>query len=323
MIAFVALGGVPAHARDALVQARRSNPQAPVVLLHDTARSGWRRVATSHAVDLYDVAGLRGDARLRAFYERRDPRTTFRNGFWQHTSGRFFVLRAFMEREGVERLTHLENDVLLYAPLSGLARWAPFTEPVLATVFESPRRAIPAVVHVGARRCLDHFTDFVLGADEPEPSNDMMRLAAFRRARPDLVADLPTLPPRPDRPAGTTTSLFDPDTAPIRLPDGGWLFDGARFGQYLGGIDPRNSGWLVQRWLRWQPGRLGRPNGFVNEDCADDPSRYAYGAARFGALAVPSVSCGARTFPLATLHVHSKKLHRFVSGALERARREA
>jgi hypothetical protein len=323
VIAFVALGGLPPHLGDALLQARRSNPAARVVLLHEGAGRAWRRLAAARAIELHDVGGLRGDPRLRAFYARRDPRAAFRNGFWQHTSGRFFALRAFMEREGVERLTHLENDVLLYATLDALDRWAPFAGPALATVFESPRRAIPALVHVGARRCLDAFTDFVLEADEPDPSNDMVRFAAFRRARPGLVADLPTLPPRPDRPAGETTSLFDPESAPIRLPEGGWLFDGARFGQYLGGIDPRNSGRVFQRWLRWQPGGLAAPNGFVNEDCADDPSRYAYAVVRSGPLAVPGVRCGARTFPLATLHVHSKKLRRFVSDALERAEGDA
>jgi hypothetical protein len=323
MIAFVALGGPPSHAGDALRQARRANPDARVVLLHDSAGRAWRRFARAHAIELHDAAGFRSDPRLRAFYARRDSRAGFRNGFWKHTSGRFFVLRAFMEREGVARLTHLENDVLLYATLAALERWAPFAGPGLATVFESPRRALPALVHVGARRALDAFTDFVLEADEPEPSNDMVRLAAVRRAQPDLVVDLPTLPPQPDRPAGETTSLFDPATGPIQLPDGGWLFDGARFGQYLGGIDPRNSGRVVQRWLRWQPGGLARPNGFVNEDCADDPGRYAYTVVRSGPLAVPGVRCGPRVFPLATLHVHSKKLHRFVSDALERAGRGA
>lgn len=316
MIAFVALGRIPGHTVHALQQARQSNPGARIVLLHEGARPKWRRLAARYRIELCDVTGLRADPRLRAFYQRSDPRFRFRNGFWQHASGRFFVLRAFMAREGIERLTHLENDVLLYAQLSELEPWAPFAEPVLATVFESSRRAIAAVVHVGARPCLDDFLDFILDAEEPEPSNDMMRLAAFRRARPNLVADLPTVPPRSGQPA-ESTSLFDPDATAIRLPSSDWLFDGARFGQYLGGIDPRNSNSFVQRWLRWQHGSLGMPNGFINEDCVDDPSRYAYVVAKSGALAVPAVRCSSGTFPLATLHVHSKKLHRFVSQALD------
>ena len=320
MIVFVALGGVPSHTREALAQARDANPGAPLVLLHDAPVPGWRSLAASRAVQLYDLAPLRRDPRLAAFYGRREPRSPFRSGFWQHTTGRFFALRAFMEREGIPALTHLENDVLLYVPLSEVAAWSPFAAPVLATVFESPGRAIPGIVRVGARRCLDDFTDFVLAEDEGNPSNDMERLAAFRRARPELVTDLPTVPPEPGRRAGATVSLFTAGAGSIPMPRGGWLFDGARFGQYLGGIDPRNSPRCLQRWLRWQRGRLGRPNGFVNESCTDDPSRYDYRVSRPAGLAVPALACAAGVFPLATLHVHSKKLDRFTSRRLEKHR---
>jgi hypothetical protein len=311
MIAFVALGGTPAYLKEALRQTRQSNPDLPVVLLHDQRLSAWRSFASALGVQTYHVGVLDDDSRLRAFRSRPDAR----GAFWMRTSERFFVLRAFMEREGVARLTHLENDVLLYAPLTEIGRDAPFGSPRLAAVFESPDRAIPGVVDVGSRAALDVFTDLVLAEDPTAPQNDMVRFATFRRSFPDLVQDLPTLPPVVEE-AEVTVSLLCL-TVPVALPRGGWLFDGARFGQYLGGIDPSHHRNVVLRWIGWRRGRMARPNGFVNESCADDPSRYRYRVVRPRGLAVPAVVRGERAFPLATLHVHSKKLHRFRSDALE------
>lgn len=315
MIVLVALGTVPPYARTALQQARRANPDEPLVLLHDGRLDSWRPFAQRQQIDLRNAASLRSDRRWREFDARPDPRVEFRGGFWRHASSRFFALRAFLEAEGIDQATHIENDVLLYARLDGMRHADPWSRPALATVFESPNRAIPGIVHVGARSSLDRFTDFVLAEPAGGVTDDMTRLAAFRRAQPALVADLPTRPVRAPNPSDRTDSFFDRRVS-IPLGDDAWLFDGARFGQYLGGIDPRNSDVRIRRWLHWQTGHLRRPNGFINESCTDDPSAYEYDVAYRAGLATPVVVAGARVFPLATLHVHSKKLWRFTSEAL-------
>jgi hypothetical protein len=322
MILFVAIGDVPPHVPDALAQARRADPDSPIVLLQERAPRALRGRAHALRVDLADLAPLRRDDRWVAFDRRRDGRRRFRQGFWRHTTGRFFAIRAFMEREGLDHATHLEHDVLLYASERALGSSPAFREPKLSTVFENSTRAIPGIVRIGARTALDAFVDGILAepasGEAVRHATDMERFAMFRRAAPTLVGDLPTLPPSDeDAPHQQTRSLFDPAAAPIPLPDAAWLFDGARFGQYLGGIDPRNERQPLARWLRRQHGTLSRPNGFVNESCVDDPSQYRYGVVAPMALSTPAVVVGSRHYPLATLHVHSKKLNRFVSGALE------
>jgi hypothetical protein len=318
VIAFVAVGRTPSYVTHAIDQARDSNPDAPVVLLMEGALRRWQPFARARDVELYDLTRLRRDAAVEEFYRRREERFAFRGGFWQHTTGRFLVLRAFMERERLDALTHLENDVLLYAPLASLSAWAPFAARALGTVFESGDRAIPGMVHVGARSALDRFAQFILATTRERETNDMELFAAFRRATSGTVVDFPTVLPGAGG-AGTTRSLFADDAPTIPMAPGGWLFDGARFGQYLGGIDPRNAASRVQRWLRRQEGGLARPNGFINESCIDDPSRYAYEVSRPAGHAVPTVVAIGRQFPLATLHVHSKKLPRFMSRSLDAA----
>jgi hypothetical protein len=322
MILFVAIGAVPRHVTAALAQARRADPDSPIVLLQDRAPRALRRRAHALRVDLADLELLRRDERWAAFDQRRDRRHRFRQGFWRHTTGRFFAMRAFMERESLDQATHLEHDVLLYASARALGSSPAFRDPKLSTVFENSTRAIPGIVRIGARAALDAFVDGILAEPASDEAvrfaTDMERFALFRRAAPALVGDLPTLPPSDeDAPHHQTRSLFDRNAAPIPLPEGGWLFDGARFGQYLGGIDPRNERYLVRRWLRRQHGTLGHPNGFINESCIDDPSQYRYVVLAPMSLPVPAVVVGSRRYPLATLHVHSKQLDRFGSGALE------
>lgn len=319
MIAFIAIGRAPDHVAHAVGQARAADRDAAIVLLADRAPSTVRRAAAAAHVDVIAIDALRRDERLTAFYRRSDGRRRFRGGFWQHTTGRFFVLRAFMDRERLEAITHLEHDVLLYAPERVIQGAACGREPSMATVFESADRAIPALVHVAARSALDTFVDDVLleTEDQRRHATDMQRFAIARRRHPGLVRDLPTQPPSDaDAAAVTTRSLFDDRPLPLPADGPAWLFDGARFGQYLGGIDPRNERGRLARWLRRQHGTLAQPNGFVNEACIDDPSGYRYGVGDVMGLPTPIVVAGSRTYPLATLHVHSKKLDRFVSGAL-------
>jgi hypothetical protein len=315
MIVWVAIGRVPEFARVSIAQARLANPSLPLALLHDRIDAAWRRFAAAARVTLHDLASLRDDRRLRAFYERPDAR----DRFWQHTTGRFFALRAFMERAGIDAATHVENDVVCYASEADLAGWTTWREPALATVFESGVRAIAGLVRVGSRRSLDAFTDFILATPDSSTADDMHRFAAFRREAPGQVRDLPTLPPPDPNHRDRTTSLYSPELPPIELPAGGWLFDGARFGQYLGGIDPRHHRWALLRWLAWQRGTVDRPNGFLNESCVDTANRYQYLVTSPSGLAAPALIAGGQRYPLATLHIHSKKLERFSSPRLARA----
>lgn len=63
---------------------------------------------------------------------------------------------------------------------------------------------------------------------------------------------------------------------------------------------------------------IQRPDGLINPSCVDRADRYTYRVAFEGGLAVPAVVAGGRTFPLAVLHLHSKRLREFTSRGLRR-----
>ena len=76
----------------------------------------------------------------------------------------------------------------------------------------------------------------------------------------------------------------------------GWL------GQYLGGIDPNNDGNYTK--------------GFVNETCVIDYSCHKfYWILKHGSVCFhePYVSLGGKLVKIINLHIHSKKLNKFMS----------
>ena len=86
-----------------------------------------------------------------------------------------------------------------------------------------------------------------------------------------------------------------------RFEDFGAIFDAAAVGQFLGGVDPRNTG--------------GRDTaGFVNETCIFDPSRFRYQwqADSLGRR-IPFAVDGSGAYRLNNLHIHCKDLGRFTS----------
>src|SRR5262249_44426075 len=99
-------------------------------------------------------------------------------------------------------------------------------------------------------------------------------------------------------PAGHTAG--DPASYSRHFAELGCIFDAAAIGQFLGGIDPRNS--------------AGSTVGFINERCGFHPTLLkprmasdAHGRRR------PVVETASGVHPVANLHVHSKNLAPFLS----------
>jgi len=164
----------------------------------------------------------------------------FRDGFWQSTTARFFVLEAYM-RTHPDPLCHVENDVMLYLPIDTLCNNLPTDQ--IAGVRDAPQRVIPSFLYIPDHVCAQSLVEHILSSVQSSFSNDMELLSSFPRLYP-----LPT------------------------TPGGPVLFDGAAIGQYLGGIDPRNiCDPPNQAMVLDNPRR-----GFVNETSTFKPDTYTW-----------------------------------------------
>jgi hypothetical protein len=136
------------------------------------------------------------------------PVHAFRDGFWQSTTARFFVLEAYM-RHHAGALCHIENDVMLYLPVDLLCAGLPSDR--IACVRDAPRRVIPSFIYIPTHTCAHALVDHIVASVQATFVNDMELLSSF--------------------PGGHALPS---------LPGGPVVFDGAAIGQYLGGVDPRN-----------------------------------------------------------------------------------
>lgn len=199
-------------------------------------------------------------------------KSSFRNNFWRHTTERFFVIQEHIH----EPFVHIENDVLLYSdPLQFT-----FPEgPGLYIVKDSPNRGIGSIIFATP----NEFDDFVKYAQTQLSKNDMEILGGYSKAKllnadPEKCCDL--------------------------------VYDGAAFGQYIAGIDPRNLSQKYSELLLFN----NKSIGFVNETSVVKPNRYIILRKLVeGGLFKYYIKHKSTVCNLFNLHIHSKHLAPYTS----------
>lgn len=206
---------------------------------------------------------------------------SFRNGFWQLATYRFRALYAYMKKYDVKDIIHLENDVMVFENLDNIHFHS--TTKILL-VMDSVKRCIPSIMFIPnatlLEKCMQSF--------HPH-KNDMENWAISFNNNKDFIDTFPI---------GSDVSLF----VCKHYAHYHAIFDGAAIGQYLGGIDPRNT----------TPGNV--TVGFVNETCLIDYSKFSFiwKPNRHNLMCPFVIMDDHIECPVINLHVHSKNLKQFM-----------
>lgn len=220
---------------------------------------------TSIPIKIVDLSGYKQSPMMYRYRLSvlHDPH--FRDNFWNYAWQRFIVLYEYMRQEEVVDVVHLENDIAVYVSFDSF-REAWKSKRVWITM-DSEARCIPGIVYLRDAGTMDEL----LFRTENMAENDMVTLRNMYVHHPDEVGRLPITPE-----------------------EGDVVFDAAAIGQYLGGIDPRNSSWKDTR-------------GYISPDCVINYSRYSFEWRRENDLWRPYIG----DCPIATLHIHSKRMDDF------------
>lgn len=200
----------------------------------------------------------------------------FRNGFWISTIARFKALEILMKSESLERILHIEADVLLLPgfPLDSHL----FQNNLLAYPFVSDTDAAASVFYVGSLQALQDLNDFVFTTLDRDPTaSDMRILFEFSKKYPKSVQRLFSGKENDDEPVGN------------------WIFDAATFGMFLTGDDPRNAKGFSKIYANV-------PGHFIS------PSEYQFSFTEENHLLATRK---AKTYEIMNLHIHSKKSRYF------------
>ena len=231
----------------------------------------------------------------------------WRDGFWHYTSARFFTLHSFMAKYAVQNVIHIENDVLLYYNCDETLT-EPFTNSRQIHIpFDSYTRNIASIVYIPDASTLGKVL-----AHYDYGKNDMYNFSEIR-GKTDLIDQFPIFMEDTTLESASalgSASALESASVTDALERafvshgwsrfGGYIFDAAAIGQFIGGVDPRNC--------------PDDTRGFINETCVikyNDEGTILWKNCD-GFLKPFLQTREAREIPIFNLHIHSKALNLYV-----------
>lgn len=218
----------------------------------------------------------------------------FRNGFWISTTSRFFYIHCFMKKYNITQLFHIENDIMLYDSfINILNNFYSHTNSNhdIWTVQDSIDRVVPSILYFPNADSLSNLTLFIAQQHSTSTTflNDMNLLGKYKNKF--------SLPISPEQ----WTSIFD----------------GAAIGQYLGGIDIRNTKHSNNKLSYF----VNNTIGFINETSVFKPNtcNFSYSTIQTDMHSIPLklLICTSKTSKkiasVSNIHIHSKQLYQFSS----------
>jgi hypothetical protein len=219
--------------------------------------------------------------------------TNFRDGFWNSTTSRFFILENYVKLNNLNNFFHIEYDNLIYDNLIKVTQILSTKKESMFIVVDSENRSIPSIMFIKDYKILNDFTDFIINNNN---KNDMENLYEFFSLNRDKVSNLPILPKNHNINLISKTGIQH--TGKINysnlFEELDILFDGAALGQFVGGVDPRNDS--------------SNTIGFINETTIFDVSKLKIIWEEY----LPLVLLNDTKIKICNLHIHSKNLNNFI-----------
>jgi len=300
VLVFVHLGDtLPAYLEDAVWQARLFNPNTDIYVIADN--NALQKPHNLHEYAHVILTQMLKPSEQHVLFlrnlklDKRDRRV-----LGACAIERFLYLHDFMLQYDVQDVFHLENDNLLFFDLNELLSVFKQNYSGIAATFDNDMRCIPGFVYVANKETMAHLADF-FAKNIMSRLSDMHVLGLYKKRYPELIKTLPIVPAAYHKAyllkSATGLKTQGPEAYSAHIDKFKSLFDAAALGQYLGGTNCPNP-----------------VPGFINESCLFNPARFKY-AFKIDALGrrVPYLVFHDNTYRINNLHVHCKKLTKFLS----------
>jgi hypothetical protein len=294
-IVYVHEGILPSYLVDSVFQLLLINTDISVnVIINSSQVGAFKEQLQQIDFELYSIHPTINIIAIEGLHveEYNIPKSleTFRDNFWKLTTSRFFVIEAFMKAYDKSLVFHIENDVMMYKSLSSIYSSNCTSNDNIWVVKDSPNRVVPSIVFFPNLKSIQLLTKHIKSASDSSVfKNDMDILGNYKN-----VHKLP---------------YSHSNKASM-------IFDGAAIGQFLGGIDPRNTGRTLEPKDSLYTYRKTR--GFVNETSVFKANTCKYITKKVLSNTGNNINVflalkDAYPIPIANLHVHSKNLAMFSS----------
>jgi len=204
----------------------------------------------------------------------------FRDGFWIKTTERFFILRDFVFKNSIKSFFHAELDNLIF-DISELNYKLDNLGSGIFLPKDSINRCIASLIYINNPEVLQQFCEYVC-KNPNNSTNDMLLLGDFSNVNKNVFF----------LPNEVVFNDFT-DIDYLHKKDTGGIFDAAAIGQYLFGIDPRNS-------------KLPIFNKFINENSKFDLRNCTF------KISITSNNASINDINLFNIHIHSKIFEKLI-----------
>lgn len=300
---------VPHYLRDCVHQIRIFNPSLPVYLILEPLQLKnpfYTSLADSYSLCLVSTESLEPTEHHLFFRNGIKHDASFRKGFWRHVKERFYYFEELILRENLSNVICMEYDILVYLPLEPLLHklaGLPAEQQTLRIVMDNQTRGHPGFMIIPSWAAMTHLNKFATTLlAQVHTMDDMQILCLYSKLCPGRVNFLPCISEKTNQTKSERKSL----DGQIKCTDChflsqgasyfGCLFDSAVVGQFVGGIDSRNTGGQ-------------KVSQYLNEGALYQITETTFGWAKSPQGWIPVFD----GFPLATIHCHSKALSCFLS----------
>ncbi len=254
--------------------------------------------------------------------------------FLYKTLERFFYLDDFISMFQFSNLFHLENDVMLYADLTGLVHHFSSRYPRMATTYFQDSVVVPGIVYINNAEAIKSLISYICSDVNNFQLHDMVLLATklFQDNENVIVDLIPTIPSSYAQSARKYIPLNSRAVEYVNNRNFNFsqhyealsIFDDEAIGQYLDGIPSTNvypfaDQYFVSSHLNLSglgieiDPRCGLP-GFINTVSALNPHDMEYQLLEDNKSRLyPIALYKGEVIKINTLHIHSKNTHKFYS----------
>jgi len=239
------------------------------------------------------------------FRKNNNLNKDFRNGFWSFTTERLFYIYDAMIHYKLKNVFHMENDNLIYFNIAQYL--TVFTENYksIAAPFDNDKRCILSFMYIANTSAMSHLCGFIANNIKCF-NNDMEAVAGYRNTYGLTKLDyLPVVYPEYIKQNQLISAVGHQTPCPQNFSKNcdkfNGIFDAAAIGQYIGGVDPANSGGQDTR-------------GFINESAVYQPNKMKLVWARDEEeRTILAVQVNDKIVRVNNLHCHCKNLKQFMS----------
>ena len=282
----------PSFVSVSLAQCHRWNPTNPIYFISNRIHATHINFPYVQHIFLEDI---KQTDKHQIFNHISGLDKGFRDGFWKYTTERLFVFEDFCIQHNIKEAYHIENDNMVYFNSTELIDQFRKVNGLSSPALSNSENSF-GILYLNNIDTLGELTTSLLYNRDNE--NEMHLGSKFFNAHKTTTSFLPSIPP-------IDANLTDGEKRYISDNIEGFkgVFDPAQYGQWLGGIDPRNG-----------DAEKSKPLTFSNTRARIEANMFMY--------SVVQESCGLNRihiqesalnvdYPIYIIHVHSKNCRGF------------